>query len=75
MAEKIILNAKCQRPGVCNAIESLLIHQNIAPEFLPRIGKSLTENGVEIRGDEITRKYIENALPATEEDYLTSITT
>ncbi len=70
MAEQIILNAKCQRPGVCNAIESLLVHQNIASEFLPRIGKSLTENGVEIRGDETTRSYIQNALPATEEDYL-----
>jgi len=49
MAEKIVLNAKCQRPGVCNAIETLLVDAPLADTFLPRIEKALTERGVEIR--------------------------
>ena len=49
MAEKIVINAKCQRPGVCNAIETLLVDEKIAPAFLPRIEKALTDRGVEIR--------------------------
>jgi len=49
MAEKIVINAKCQRPGVCNAIETLLVDEKIAPTFLPRIEKALTDRGVEIR--------------------------
>ncbi|NYE57231.1 glutamate-5-semialdehyde dehydrogenase [Carboxydothermus ferrireducens] len=71
MAERIIINAKCQRPAVCNAMETLLVHEKIAPVFLPQIGKALKENGVEIRGCEVTRRYIPDALPATEEDYYT----
>ena len=54
MAEKIVINAKCQRPGVCNAIETLLIDGKIADQFLPRILKALTDRKVEIRGDERT---------------------
>ena len=50
MAERIILNGKCQRPGVCNATESLLIDEAIVPSFLPRLAKSLVEHGVRIRG-------------------------
>lgn len=71
MAERIILNAKCQRMGVCNACESILIHQDVAAEFLPRIGKSLTEKGIEIRGDEATCKAILAANEATDADYAT----
>ncbi len=50
MAEKIVVNAKCQRPGVCNAAESLLVHTDVADEFLPRIGAALAAKGVEMRG-------------------------
>src|SRR6266446_6250836 len=52
MAEKIVINAKCQRPGVCNAIETVLIDAPIADTFLPRVAKVLTEKKVELRGDE-----------------------
>jgi glutamate-5-semialdehyde dehydrogenase len=69
MAEKIVINAKCQRPGVCNAIETLLIDEKIADKFLPRIAKSLTENRVELRGDDRTRKLVSTAKPATEDDW------
>jgi glutamate-5-semialdehyde dehydrogenase len=69
MAEKIVINAKCQRPGVCNAIETLLIDERIADKFLPRIAKALTENKVELRGDERTRQLVSNAKPATEDDW------
>ncbi len=69
MAEKIVINAKCQRPGVCNTIETLLIDERIADKFLPRIAKSLTENKVELRGDDRTRKLVSTAKPATEDDW------
>ncbi len=70
-AVAIVFNAKTQRPGVCNAAESLLVHEKVAALVLPDIGKSLTEAGVEIRGDEITCKLIPEAIPATEEDWST----
>jgi glutamate-5-semialdehyde dehydrogenase len=69
MAESLIVNSKCQRPGVCNAAESLLIHASLASSFLPRIGSVLTAQGVEIRGCEETRKYLPYAVAATEADY------
>jgi glutamate-5-semialdehyde dehydrogenase len=69
MAERIAVNSKCQRTGVCNACESLLVHQEVAPTFLPRIGRALIERGIEIRGCEATRKHISAARPATDEDY------
>lgn len=69
MALDIIDNAKTQRLGVCNACESLVVHQNIAKEFLPLLYDRLTENEVEIRGDERARNIITNIKPATEEDY------
>ena len=50
MAERIVVNAKCQRPGVCNAAESLLVHAAVAATFIPRVGASLRERGVELRG-------------------------
>lgn len=71
MAKDIIINAKTQRPGVCNACESILIHKDIAKEFLPEIAKALKEKNVELRGDEETRKIVEGVILATEEDYAT----
>jgi glutamate-5-semialdehyde dehydrogenase len=71
MAERIVVNAKCQRPGVCNAAESLLVHAAVADRFLPRIGAMLAERGVEIRGCAETRKHIASAKAATETDYRT----
>ncbi len=71
-AVKIIVNAKTQRPGVCNAMESLLIHEKIAPGFLPKLLPSLIEKGVEIRADEATRKIFGAQLKAaTDEDWRT----
>ncbi len=71
MAEKIAFNAKVQRPGVCNAMETLLVHKNVAAAFLPKIGQDYGAAKVEIRGDEATRSLIPTALPATEEDWRT----
>ena len=69
MAERIVLNAKCQRPGVCNAAESLLVHQAVADKFLPKMAEALHQRGVELRGCEQTRRLVADAKPATEEDY------
>ncbi|MBI3398401.1 MAG: glutamate-5-semialdehyde dehydrogenase [Deltaproteobacteria bacterium] len=69
MAGKICLNAKVQRPGVCNAMESLLVHKNIAKEFLPRMGKKYQDVNVELRGCDETRKILPYAKPAAEEDW------
>ena len=68
-AHNIILNAKLNRPSVCNAAESLLIHEKIATPFLPKILKSLTEKNVEIKGCETTCKLFNTAKPATSEDW------
>ena len=71
MAERIVVNAKCQRPGVCNAAECLLVHAAVADTFLFRIGTALARQGVEIRGCSETRKHITGARPATDADYRT----
>jgi glutamate-5-semialdehyde dehydrogenase len=73
MAEKIIVNAKVQRSGVCNAIETLLVDRAIAEEFVPRIVTRLEQDNVEIRGDEGVRQFCPGARirPATEEDWTT----
>lgn len=68
-AVSIVYNAKTHRPGVCNAAESLLVHEAVAEKVLPAIGKSLTGGGVEIRGDETTCRLIPGAVPANEEDW------
>lgn len=65
----IIINAKTQRIGVCNACESLLIHDKIADRFLPKLGRALREKNVEMRGDQTVRALISDAIEATEEDY------
>jgi len=70
-AVDIIINAKCQRPGTCNAAEKLLVHRDIAKKFLPRIINELRNHGVEIRGCEETRKIVPDVKPATEEDWYT----
>jgi len=69
MAERILVNAKCQRPGVCNAAESLLVHRDVAERFLPRVGGALRERGVELRGCERTRRLLADVRPATPDDY------
>jgi glutamate-5-semialdehyde dehydrogenase len=71
MAERLVINSKCQRPGVCNAAESLLVHAGCAEAFLPRIGRVLQQAGVEIRGDARTRQLLPFAKQATDEDYRT----
>src|SRR5437660_7196313 len=69
MAERILINAKCQRPGVCNAAESLLVHAGVARAFLPRAAGALRKRGVELRGCPVTCSLVPDAKPATEEDY------
>ncbi len=71
MAERLTVNSKCQRLGVCNAAESLLVHADAAAALLPRIGKALIGQGIEIRGDARTIELLPAARPATEQDYFT----
>jgi len=71
MALAILKNSKCQRPGVCNAAECLLIHKDVADQFLPKVGSMLKQERVEIRGCERTQKLIPWAKSATETDYRT----
>lgn len=69
MAEHLVVNSKCQRLGVCNACESLLVHADVAAQFLPRVAEALAAHDVEIRGDERCCRQVPAARPATEEDY------
>lgn len=69
MAEKIIINSKCSYPAVCNALDKLLVHEQIKDSFIPSIVKSLNSNGVEVRGCEATQKIVPDVIPATEEDW------
>jgi glutamate-5-semialdehyde dehydrogenase len=69
MANRIILNAKTQRPSVCNAAEKLLVHSAVSAKFIPQIARKLIEAGVELRGDEATRQIEPSILPATEQDW------
>lgn len=71
MAVKVIVNAKCQRMGVCNACESLLIHRDIAEQFLPPIAEALRRQGIELRVDDRAGRIVPDAVPATEEDFRT----
>lgn len=71
MATNITVNAKVQRPSVCNAAEKLLIHRDIAAEFLPVIAKALMEHGVQLRGDEMACQLVSTIRPVTEEDWET----
>ncbi len=69
MALRIIENAKCQRPGVCNAVETLLVHKDIAAEFAPRLAELLEKRQVEMRGDAAFCKLVPQAKPAQEQDW------
>ena len=69
MAAGIIINAKTQRIGVCNACESLVIHKDIKDAFLPVLAEGLRAHHVEMRGDEAVREVLSDCLPATEKDY------
>ena len=69
MAERIVVNAKCQRPGVCNAAESLLVHQEIAADFVPRLAAVLADRGVEVRGCPRSVSLAPSLKAATEVDY------
>ncbi|MGL5575133.1 MAG: glutamate-5-semialdehyde dehydrogenase [Sarcina sp.] len=69
MAKNIIVNAKTSRPGVCNAAESMLVHKDVAKEFLPMALKELMDKGVEIRGCAKTKAIVPNVVDATEEDF------
>ena len=71
MAETICLNAKCQKPGVCNAMETLLVDAEIVERFLRQIAPAFRSAGVELRGDETVCKLLSDAKPATEEDWRT----
>ena len=75
MAEKLLVNAKCQRPSVCNAAENLIVHRDVAESLLPRLAKALAEKGVEIRASEKCAGILGHAgvkfAPATEEDFST----
>ena len=71
MADRIVINAKTQRPSVCNAAEKLLVHENIAAAYVPRIVKELIQEGVEVRGDDKSRTLAAGLkiVPAAEEDW------
>ncbi|HQN19166.1 MAG TPA: glutamate-5-semialdehyde dehydrogenase, partial [Syntrophobacteraceae bacterium] len=69
MAEAICLNAKVQRPGVCNAMETLLVHEDVAGTFLPQMAAAFQKEGVELRGCERTRAILPGCRAATEEDW------
>jgi glutamate-5-semialdehyde dehydrogenase len=71
MAERITFNSKCQRTGVCNAAECLLIHQDIAETFLPKMAKALQHAGVEMRCCQRSLGLVPGGKPATEEDFRT----
>ena len=72
MAESISFNAKTQRPGVCNAMETLLVHKDVAGDFLPKIARKLRETyNVELRGCSLSKKLVPEILSATEEDWST----
>jgi glutamate-5-semialdehyde dehydrogenase len=68
-ARRIVLNSKCQRPGVCNAAECLLVDESIAQTFLPELAQALMQRGVQLRGCPVTCRLVPAAVPATAEDY------
>jgi glutamate-5-semialdehyde dehydrogenase len=69
MATRIVMNAKTQRPSVCNAAEKLLVHSRIASQFIPQIVRRLIDAGVEVRGDAESRRLASSVVPATEQDW------
>jgi len=73
-AIRICLDAKCQYPAVCNAMETLLVHKSIAKKFLPKIAEEYEKENVELRGDKETKRILKNIKPATEKDWKTEYT-
>jgi len=71
MAQRIAFNAKVQRPGVCNAMENLLVHECVARQFLPPMIRALRDANVEVRGCERTRQIVPDVVPASEDDWRT----
>lgn len=69
MADRIVINAKTQRPSVCNAAEKLLVHEAIADRYIPRVAKKLAEHGVELRGDDASRGLVQGLGVASESDW------
>ena len=69
LALDLLVDGKTSRPGVCNALETLLVHRDVAARFLPLAAKALVSRGVELRGDDATRALVPGALRATEDDY------
>ncbi|PCE14113.1 gamma-glutamyl-phosphate reductase [Microbacterium sp. SZ1] len=70
-ARDIVVNAKVQRPSVCNAVETVLVHRQAAPRLVPLIASALQSEGVAIHGDDIVAGLVSNVIPATEEDWAT----
>ncbi len=72
MAQEIVINAKCQRPSACNSIETLLVHESVAQQFLPPCAAALWERGVQIRGDAVTKEILgAKVVAATDQDWRT----
>lgn len=69
MATDIVINGKVQRPSVCNATEKLLIHQDVAADYLPSMIQALRDQGVEVRGDAATQAIVADVVPTTDEDW------
>lgn len=69
MATNITVNAKVQRPSVCNAAEKLLVHRDVAAKYLPTLAKALTDHGVQLRGDEVAQEIVPGMQAATEKDW------
>lgn len=70
MAIELVANSKCQKPGVCNALESLLVHEKIASKFYPAFATKMDELGVELRVDDAAKSFITHAKPVHEEDWI-----
>jgi glutamate-5-semialdehyde dehydrogenase len=69
LALDLLIDGKASRPGVCNALETLLVHRDVAASFLPRAAQALRQRGVELRGDEASRALVPDIQPATDDDY------
>ncbi|MCK2037088.1 glutamate-5-semialdehyde dehydrogenase [Microbacterium sp. SSW1-49] len=70
-ARDIVVNAKVQRPSVCNAVETVLVHRQAAPRLIPLVASALQSEGVAVHGDDIVAGLVSNVIPATEEDWAT----
>ena len=70
-ARDIVVNAKVQRPSVCNAVETVLVHRQAAPRLIPLVASALQSEGVAIHGDDVVAGLVSNVIPATEEDWET----